>query len=442
MPRIRRFSATFFFELILLAHLMGMQRTFSPGEAKGRKWLVVLLTLVCLVVYAAYGAAAPRIFTPDGGRDIDFAKTLLSLNLNPLAYLDATADGMPQPGIQYLAYVYLLVFCWKIGGDNWLEILIVLNVFFYTLSSFLMFFFVGKILNRKCIIVFTFLCTILCFEYFQWIPQSQSEGIYLLLVTLMFFVVLAGSTTGSATVARSCWILSAVLAILIFFVRPTSLPIIAFVMIAYGVHSIIAVREARQTASVMLFVLLVGAFIGGLGVLGGSFLLHDPMLLPAGKVRDVFEIYRGYHLGGEVLSTRPETFMVVQDSVWDFAKVSFARIAYFFVFWAQGFSTVHNVVNFLFFPILYIFVALGVFAGFSSGINERNNLQLSVVFLSVMMIMLVAAFHAVTVLDYNWRYRLPAYPALFLLAAQGASWFMDKMISYRKRSSATNIFAS
>jgi hypothetical protein len=167
--------------------------------------------------------------------------------------------------------------------------------------------------------------------------------------------------------------------------------------------------------------------VGLIGVLLlGTMVLADPTLLPEGSaLRQVYvELYTPHANQGQVVWVRPETFVEPGSGYGQALSVSVWRLPMFFWFRAEGYSQTHNLINSVFYPILYLFTLLGLWAGLS----PRSGLPLAaraVVWAGLPLILAIDVFHAFTLLDFNWRYRTPTYPAVYPIAAIGAAWGIE-----------------
>ncbi len=388
--------------------------------------LLMLLGAACLLVYALFGMSYEHITTPDGKRDIAFALNLIKVGFNPVDYL-GTVD-MLQPGIQYLIYIYLLAICHLIGGDNWLVVLIVFNVAAYAAAAYLLLSLTVSITRSLVGVVVVFTCLALGFEYYQWISQSQSEALFILVVVASFYFVNKVWMSPDAASARMNMALAVCVAALSFIVRPTSPPVIGFVVVALILNSIsrsVSPHELRRR--LLAFSALGVAVMTGI-IFAAVTLTHDPSVLPASKVRDVLLLYREFFLEGAVVLHRPETFIPVSDSVLGFAAVSFMRIPYYFWFVAEDFSFSHTLLNTVYSVPLYALALVGLTVGLWGRHATDQITPIIAAFLSLSLIVLFDVYHAATILDFNWRYRAPAYPAMYLLSGQAAAWLAARIV--------------
>jgi hypothetical protein len=96
---------------------------------------------------------------------------------------------------------------------------------------------------------------------------------------------------------------------------------------------------------------------------------------------------------------------------------------HFFQFESRAFSQGHNVANAVLYVPLYVLAAAAVvllFAGRISGLQQK------VAFLALSGAMTLAASRALTMVDFDWRYRLPAIPMLIIPAAIALDWMLGR----------------
>jgi hypothetical protein len=88
-------------------------------------------------------------------------------------------------------------------------------------------------------------------------------------------------------------------------------------------------------------------------------------------------------------------------------------------FYYQGYSLKHNLLNMAFFIPAYAFAlsALGFLKRTGAAGQDKGTQKTAVLCLAL--IVSFALFHAVTNIDFDWRYRLPIIFPLILLAAIG-----------------------
>src|SRR5207249_102818 len=114
---------------------------------------------------------------------------------------------------------------------------------------------------------------------------------------------------------------------------------------------------------------------------------------------------------GEVVYDRPETSRRPPRTVSDHLVIKADRFVRFFQVTSSKYSWTHNAVNLAYFVPLYLFGVVGLVHGWRSADRRRRSL----IRLLALWIGVYAFFHALTVLDFDWRFRTPLIPHLALL---------------------------
>jgi len=122
---------------------------------------------------------------------------------------------------------------------------------------------------------------------------------------------------------------------------------------------------------------------------------------------------------GIVVNNRPYTYHKMPVSVIDYVLIIADKFLHFFAVFTRDYSLKHKIFNYLFFLPTYglsLITLYEIFRRKSKLSPEEWNLT----FLSVIFVIIFALFHSITILDYDWRYRLPCMPPLIVLAGIGS----------------------
>ncbi len=129
------------------------------------------------------------------------------------------------------------------------------------------------------------------------------------------------------------------------------------------------------------------------------------------------DVYNKY-LGGVVVGIRPETYVVNPGTYSDFIEITLRRFGYYFIPLRNGYSPPHLVVN-----IAYIaYLCFLLYSGWRS-LRTAGPQAARLAFLVVLGSYYFGVFHAMTFVE-DWRYELPLWPGVWLLAGFG---LMDKL---------------
>ena len=381
--------------------------------------------------------------TPDGHRDHALGVLLVEAGFNPHLGSPEVATlrqkhEMVQSPLPYFLYHAMLGIAHLIAGENWLNLWVLVNSIGQTVISGILLLLASSLFQSRAAFLGMGAMTIGCWEYLQWISLSQSDTLFGLLVLLA--ILLAYRQWTSETLSSSVvWaIASTIVTIGAGFFRPTAAPLITFVFVAIVWGMIVAGRDIDQKTRALghwlpvLIVLLLG--IVPILVLP----LYDPSFAPEGSIRDSFAFYHERAALGMVVWYRPEYAISAPQGYAGYLLISLLRLFAFFLFTAYGFSTPHTFANVIFFVPLYGFVMIGIWQVVRRTSELRSQVRLIGLF-AIGLIMLFDVLHAITLVDFDWRYRLPVYPALFLLATIGIERVMVSYCDNRElRSIAPN----
>jgi len=349
---------------------------------------------------------------------------LANVDFNPLAFNELSQqtkpnEVMPQAPISYFLFILLIQLSIVFAAENWAYFLVGCNVALAVTASLLI-----VRLGEICRLSVAGILVILLFSAFtwesnQWIAMTQSESLYCLVSLLALMTIHKAWTNAPGIVGYRWWGSALLLVIICQFVRPTSLPILALLGFIFCFwlfarnYTLDVLRKRFFVASAILIVSI------GLGIAAHAWIIFDPSSLQSQSLRDLANFFHPYHAKGWVVWVRPETYIPPPTTVAGFAEVSILRLAYFFWFLADDFSWAHKAVNLVTFVPLYFLFVVGIVA-----VLRKNSTYSRSIFvwasIAISYILMVDAYHSVTILDFDWRYRAVIYWALYLFAGIGA----------------------
>ena len=151
------------------------------------------------------------------------------------------------------------------------------------------------------------------------------------------------------------------------------------------------------------------------GLLAHAWIFQDvrrwPFFFSRAKLTEYAE--REHH--GEVVYDRPETYHRPPVTMADHVAIEVDRFFRFFQATSSTYSRRHNLVAGVYYTPLYLLALFGIIDAFRGGDDVRRR----AVHATLLWIVSVAAFSAMTILDFDFRYRLPLMPQIILLAALG-----------------------
>jgi hypothetical protein len=206
---------------------------------------------------------------------------------------------------------------------------------------------------------------------------------------------------------RGSWLIFALLAG--FITRPAG---VVLVPIAIVTEWLIVPQKRATRGSTVWLLLAAGVFAG---FVLRAYLFQDMSRWPFEQMRPKLSEYAAREKTGEVVWDRQETARTPPVTITDHGVIAADRFVRFFQFTSSGFSRMHNLVSVAYYVPLYLLGLIGSVMGLRGGDSKRR----AVVRAALVWIGGTALVHAVTILDYDWRYRLPVVPQLILLAVCG-----------------------
>lgn len=387
----------------------------TPGGTPGSgPWLLGVFGIV-LVLVLAVGVAYGPVFTPDGVRDQYLADALLAANFDVARYLGDVRPWMDRHGYTQSPLPYLLFHALLAGIRSTLEVhwhwgLIVCNAVAHVAALAMTVWVYLRARGSTAGAVVIFLAGAACWEFVQWVPQTQVDSTFVAAITAAF-VLLARALPG-----RPGWLPAALAMLLVANLwKPTAVVAVAIAAVVLALSLAARHRDAASLSRLVRRVTLAGLALLALLLPVLVYPLYDPSVLPDGIVENSFRIYHRYAEDGHIVWSRPEYQLASMDGYLDYIVLVAARLVLFFGFTSEMFSSGHNLVNAVFFVPFYLLVAFGIWTVFV-GRRLPHELQILGCF-AVAWIALYDAFHAVTLLDFDWRYRTVTYPALLVLMA-------------------------
>jgi hypothetical protein len=375
--------------------------------------------------------------SPDGDREMKLARLLPEADWLPWRFLEITVGVTDEAHsvLNFLVYDYFLGILNVLAGDNWRFVHGLASGILIAATLTVCAFVLMKIKASKLTLLFFWLFGFAGWHLGQWAFVITSEPIYTLEISVLILLLVSLFEHKSSIFP---WKLAALILLMcgvIFISRPTSPPIISVALgllflcwIGFGKNAEHKQHVVRVGA--VLFVALLLAVM-----LVGTIFLANPDMLPEGTSlrRAYVEYYSPYVNNGNVVWHRPEFFVAKGSGYLHSLYVVFLRLPMFFWFLADNYSTGHKIINALYYPILYLCVLFATWLGLSNKNNLSDGL-LTIVWIGIPLVLAVDAFHAFTLLDFNWRYRTPTYPALYMIASIGAAELSKRLwLRFRHR---------
>lgn len=173
--------------------------------------------------------------------------------------------------------------------------------------------------------------------------------------------------------------------------------------------------ESRTSVRAKLAPWVLLVVLAFCGLAARAYVFADLRRWPTDFLRPVLQTYADREKSGQVVWDRVETTRTPPVTTADHFVLELDRFARFFQFTTPGFSRAHNAINVVYFSPLYLLAVIGLVSGLAGADRTRMHL----VAVTALWVLSIAWLHAMTLLDFDWRYRLPVMPMLILLAACG-----------------------
>ena len=248
---------------------------------------------------------------------------------------------------------------------------------------------------------------LLSVDLLTWPRYILTDVIFTFIVILTFFFIIKNIVE-----EKQNYISLILILILLIFTRPTSLPYI-FAIISFVS---IAKFKIKYNPKLILFfiflLLLLTPFI--------FTLLYQLMKIYLSSVPQVEHLVKWVE-SGQVIHDRPETWIESPNTFFELVYLYFIRILFFFNPYLQSFSKIHNILNTFQSLIILISISMWLF------LSEKYYSFNKTISLILLITFFVAAFHAFTIIDYDWRYRFPVIIPLIIIFPISVEIFIMKI---------------
>lgn len=320
---------------------------------------------------------------------------------------------------QYIVFIYLVAVVKVLFGSVWLQVIAALNVIFNMITLVLLLKLLSQFTKSVVILVLAGGFYLVSYDIIVWTKFMLSDSLYLLLSFLFFIgsLHIAKQKNDSIVFRKSQLILTFFLFLVCLVTRPTAIPLIVYlIVVVLVINSSISQSNIQRTAIITVLSLL---FVTLLGVFSIGVVMADPSVWSFDAGKEVVYYYSERFMDGAVVHDRPETYIQVESRTLDFMYLTFLKFINFFTITLSGYSNAHSAYNIAWLTPVYLFSVFALVELF----RKQSTLPVSallVILLGFLYVYIVAAFTAVTLLDYDHRYRIPVLPILIMMASLGA----------------------
>lgn len=360
--------------------------------------LPVIVT--CLLLLAAHWALALKVgprFSPDSRR-YDANSEQLLRGGGATQTPKSTHMGIPLK--LYRGFEFLCVVAKIIAHGNWPWVILLLNLAALSACTFGLIFETYRLTTSNIRALSAGILFLSCPDIAIWTPLVLADTIFTTAV-FFFFLLTLRAQPGSRYVV--IWVISAaVLSIL----RPTGALFVTATALGFTVAS---ATSPRSRMVLRLALLCSGAIAAGYH----AYLILHPTAWPIDFAQDYFRMVVADYKGGVVVHLREETYLPPAYDIWSASLISLAKLIRFFQVSADGYSTSHKWLSGSTLTLTFLSAAWGLVSQYTGLYVRRHRASTT----GIILTLLVAGFHALTQLDFDWRYRTPLLPILIFLAA-------------------------
>lgn len=357
--------------------------------------IAVLIVHGCVVLRS--GVSLP----PDSVGYSRWADLLIANHFNFAAAARATGTHN-VPAEMYMLFTALVALAKIVAGAKWAAVIVAANLCFDALTAAILVWLVRLATRSNAGAVLAIVAWLLCFDVVTWVRMPLTDVPFLLVSFAAFNAVVAPYLAGRNP-TRKTIIAAVILTVISVLLRP-----VGFLWIILVVTASLVLSGRLRRRSLIASALLVAATV----FVAHTFVVRNPESWTIDTVaRSVRWDAKSYRLG-EVIKGRPETFHPPPSTAVDYAAIAADRFVHFFAPIAATFSRGHKIASVAFYAPLYLLAIAAVIAA-----SRREGTAADVVILSAVVVLTVAFWHSLVVIDYDWRYRLPVLPHLIFLAA-------------------------
>ena len=379
-----------------------------------RRWPLIAAILV-LIVHGAVVLRSGVVLPPDGVTFARWADLLIANRFDVAAVVRAGGERNVPAGM-YMFFVTLVALAKLIAGARWAAVLVAANVVFDACTAAILIHLVILATRSAAAVVFALVAWLICFDVVTWVRMPLTDVLFLLL-SFAAFASLAAPRLAGEPLTKKALLRAAILTAMTLLLRPVGF---LWLILMAVVYLVLSGRMHRRAV-------IAGALlVSGMVFIGHTLVVRYPERWPIGTLeRSVRWDARSY-ARGDVIVGRPETSHRPPSTLVDYAAITADRFVHFFAFVATSFSRVHKIGGAAYYCSLYLLAIAAVIAAARRGGHDSD-----VAILSAMIILTVAFWHSLVVIDFDWRYRLPVLPHLIFIAACAVP-LMKRLITSRQ----------
>ena len=391
-----------------------MREIFSKHWKYGNIILYSVI-LLCFSLIAYHNLNIGFRMSSDSEAFSRWSDNLISLKFNLYQYYIENTFG--NPNFIYTIPIILISFAKLIFGSSWQYSFMIFNL----ILVFFLFIFFTKILFllnvRPLVISLSIPLLALSVDLLTWPRFILSDTIFTFIVLLTIYFIIKNFVE-----EKQNYVSLILLIILLIFTRPTSLPYILSIIFFLSIAKFKIKYNPKLILLFIFSLLFLTPFIFAL--------LYQIMKTYLNSTPQVIYLVEWVE-SGQIIHDRPETWIKSPSTFFELVYLYFMRILFFFNPYLQSFSKIHNILNSFQSLIVLLSISTWLF------LNEKYYTFNKTIALILVTTFFVAAFHAFTLIDYDWRYRFPVIIPLIIIFPISVEIFIIKITKLSKANIST-----
>jgi len=368
-------------------------KNYLLSQFIGDKKYIYISLLLSFSIIAFYHISNGYVMSPDSYTYSRWADELIKLEFNFISYY--AQNTFIAPSFFYTTPVLIISLMKVIFEAEWQTAFLIFNLSLLLLSQLLIIKSLLLLEVRPVLISLTMFVLITSVDLLVWPRYVLSDMIFSFLVILSIYIMIKGFVTGKLNFIGIISVIG-----IIFLSRPSSLPIL-FTFFSFFVITRFQILTKPKIILLLflLFFIITPLFFSYLHQLSEINLNENKL------TGFLFSMVKE----GMIIHDRPETWISSPISFIDVSYLYFIRLINFFRPYIDAFSSIHILLNSLVAIIILFSITIWIF--FGGKIKSHDKTILFILLLSFF----VAAYHAFTLIDYDWRYRFPIIMPLIMI---------------------------
>lgn len=306
-----------------------------------------------------------------------------------------------------LTFLSVMVVAKVIAPDHWMFIVLGVNILASAATATLLVDLVRRTTRSAAACAVALLFYLTSFDVLVWVGRMLTDTLYVLLAFIPFYLLCRSFLRDAPRGAG--WLLPGSIVAAVFS-RPPGIVLVPLVAFAKLVLTPGPANVRRRRATVIVFAALSLATL-----LWRTWIVEEPNRWPFHFLNVRIAEFAGREKSGEVIYDRREADRTPPSSYGDHLMMQGVRFVRFFQVTSSSFSPLHNLIGLVTFVPLYL---LGFLALLRAARGDEPGRR-AAVFAALLWIVTFAFFHAITILDFDWRFRTPLLPHFAFLAGCG-----------------------